>query len=81
MSERLILKGVLQDKKMERLRLSARAQGLITAIRQTVQPASVRPLKDLHTDEALEIMMELNKLREHFVLLCGEIEQIERELN
>ena len=80
MSERLILKGALQDKKMERMRLAARAQGLITAIKQIVQPASVVPLKDLRTDEALELVADLHGLREQYVPLCAEIEEIEREL-
>ena len=81
MSERLILKGALQDKKMERMRLAARAQGLITAVKQIVQHASVIPLKDLRTDEALELISELHRLREIYVPLCAEIEEIERELN
>jgi hypothetical protein len=80
MSERLILKGALQDKKMERMRLAARAQGLITAVKQIVQPASVIPLKDLKTDEALELISELHRLREVYVPLCAQIEEIEREL-
>ncbi len=80
MSERLILKGALQDKKMERMRLAAHAQGLITAIKQIVQPASVIPLKDLRTDEALELASELHRLREVYLPLCAQIEEIEREL-
>ncbi|MFZ2448112.1 MAG: hypothetical protein WAW37_17275 [Syntrophobacteraceae bacterium] len=81
MSERLILKGALQDKKLERMRLAARAQGLITAIKQIVQPASVVPLKDLRTDEAFELIAELHRLRGLYLPLCAEIEEIERELD
>jgi hypothetical protein len=80
MSERLILKGALQDKKMERMRMAAHAQGLITAIKQIVQPASVIPLKDLRTDEALELVSELHRLREAYLPLCAQIREIEREL-
>lgn len=81
MGERLILKGVLQEKKMERMRLAARAQGLITGIKHIVQPASVIPLRDLRTDEALELISELHRLREQYAALCSHIEEIERELN
>lgn len=80
MSERLILKGALQEKKLERMRLAARAQGLITAIKQIVQPASVIPLKDLRTDEAFELISELHRLRDVYMPLCAEIGEIEREL-
>ncbi len=80
MSERLILKGALQEKKMERMRLAARAQGLISAIKQIIQPASVIPLKELRTDEALELISDLHRLRESYLPLCEEIREIEREL-
>lgn len=81
MSERLILRGALQEKKMERMRLAARAQGLISAIKQIVQPASVIPLRDLRTAEALELAADLHGLRESYAVLCLEIEEIERELD
>ena len=81
MSERLILRGALQEKKMDRMRLAARAQGLIAAIKQIVQPAAVIPLKDLQTAEALELVSELHKIRELYLPLCRQIKEIERELN
>ncbi len=80
MSERLMLRGALQEKKLERMRLAARAQGLISAIKQIVQPASVIPLRELRTDEALELISELHRLREAYMPLCAEIGEIEREL-
>ena len=80
MTERLILMGALQEKKREKMRMAVRAQGLITAIKQIIQPASVIPLKELQTPEALELMTELQQIREQYLPLCAEIEQIEREL-
>lgn len=81
MSERLILRGALQEKKMERMRLAAQAQGLISAIKQLIQPASIIPLRALRTDEALELVSELHGVRERHARLCAEIEEIERELS
>lgn len=81
MSERLILRGALQEKKMERMRLAARAQGIITAIKQIIQPASVIPLRELKTSGALEMVSELHRLRELYLPLCVEIDELERELN
>ena len=63
------------------MRLAARAQGMITAIKQIIQPASVIPLKELKTAEALELVSELHKLRELYLPLCCQIEEIEREID
>lgn len=80
MNQRLVLRGALQEKKMERMRLAARAQGLIVGIKQIIQPASVVPLKDLQTAEALELISELHKLRRKYLPICRDIEEIEKEL-
>ena len=81
MSERLILMGALQEKKREKMHMAVRAQGLITAIKQIIQPASVIPLRELQTPEALELMTELHQIRERYLPLCDAIAEIERELN
>ena len=80
MNHRLVPRGALQEKQMERMRLAARAQGLIVGIKQIVQPASVVPLKDLQTTEALELISDLHNLRRLYLAICRDIEEIEKEL-
>ena len=80
MSERLILKGALQEKKLERMRLATRAEGIIRGIKAIIQPASVMPLKDLKTGEALSMMEELDELRTSYLKVTRDVEEIEREL-
>jgi len=80
MRQRLILKGALEEKKMERMRLAATAQGLITAVKEILQPAAVIPLRELRSAEALELVNELHRVRRKFLALVPEIHEIEREL-
>ena len=80
MSERLILEGALQEKKMKRMKLATRAEGLIRALKIAVQPASVTPLKDLRTDEVRELAIELDDVRKEYLSLSKGIEEIEGEL-
>lgn len=79
-TDRLILKGALQEKKMARMQMAARAQGLISGLKAMIQPASIVPLKDLKTGEALELLKELDALRGEYVTLTCDIEEIERDL-
>jgi hypothetical protein len=80
MSERLILKGALQEKKLVRMRLAAKAEGLIVGIKNLIQHASIVPLRELETGHALELIRELDNLRTQYLALCDDIGKIEREL-
>jgi len=80
MSERLILEGSLQRKKMLSMQLATRAAGLITAIKIIIQPAAIRPLKDLKTGEALSLIRELDDVRTQYLQVQAEIDEIRQEL-
>lgn len=80
MSERLMLKGALEEKKLRRMKLATRAEALIRAIKIIIQPASVTPLRDLRTGEALELITELHTLCGDYARLSGQIDDIRREL-
>ena len=80
MSERLMLKGALADKKQARMQMAARAAGLITGIKVIIQPAAIIPLKDLKTGDARALIRELDDLRGDYLKLTAEIEELEREL-
>jgi hypothetical protein len=62
------------------MRLAAQAQGLITAIKTIIQPASVIPLRDIRTNEALELLKQLDGIREEYIALQQAISDIQREL-
>jgi uncharacterized protein (DUF2249 family) len=81
MSERLILQGALQEKKMERMKLAVKAEGLIRAMKTIIQFSSVTPLGELKTGEALEIIKDLHKTKSRYDALTGEMNEIKRELN
>lgn len=81
MSERLILKGALSEKKTRRMQMAAKAAGLITGIKHIIQPAAVIPLKDLKTEEALSLMEELHELVQEYLQVSREVEELERELS
>jgi hypothetical protein len=80
MSERLMLEGALQEKKMQSINLATRAEGLIRALKISIQPASITPLKDLRTDEIRELAIELDSLRIEYVNLTQQMTDISREL-
>ena len=80
MSERLMLKGALQEKKLSVMSIATRAEALIRAIRQTIQPGIITPLKDLKVDEARALMDELTGLHEAYMQLITDIKAIEKEL-
>lgn len=80
MSERLILKGAHQEKKMERMKLAIRAEALIRGLRTSILPASVTPLSDLRTDEIRELAIELDDLKAEYEKLRSDISNIEKEL-
>lgn len=80
MSERLMLKGALVEKKLAKMNMAAKAEGLIRAIKMIMQPASVTPLREVRTDEARQLIADLDDLRKEYLRLVAEIEEIEREL-
>ena len=80
MSERLMLKGALEEKKQAKLKLATRSAGIIRALKQIIQPAVITPLKELRTDEAKELIEELHELRTQYLQVSGEMEEIEKEL-
>ena len=80
MSERLMLEGALQEKKMQGISLATRAEGLIRALKIAIQPASVTPLKELRTDEIRELAIELDTLKTEYVGLTQQMADISREL-
>ncbi|NSW85223.1 MAG: hypothetical protein HPY84_02775 [Syntrophobacteraceae bacterium] len=80
MSERLMLKGALHEKKRECMTLAIRAQGVITGLKHIIQPASIVPLKDLKTDQALELMKELHELKQEYLQVSRDVDELEQEL-
>jgi len=80
MSERLILQGALAEKKMQRMELAAKAEGIIRRLKMILQPASVTPLRELNTTEVRIFGIVLDEVKEKYVGLCNEIAEIEREL-
>ncbi|WP_028320388.1 hypothetical protein [Desulfatiglans anilini] len=80
MSERLMLKGALEEKKLRSMKLAIKADGLIRGIKQIIQPAAVTPLRDLRTSEALELIGELDDLKTEYVQVVAEMDEIRREL-
>ena len=80
MSERLMLKGALQEKKMQRMGLATKADGLIRAVRNIIQPAVIVPIIDIKTGQAKELITELDDIRQQIVILDAQIAEIMREL-
>lgn len=80
MSEVLILKGALQEVKQNAMRLATRAEGLISAIRQLAQHASVIPLRELKTEELLEMAAQLDKTVKEYRGERARIDAIRRDL-
>jgi len=80
MSERLILEGALQEKKMKSMELATRAEGLIRAMKDALMPASVMPLKDLRTGEVRLQAAELDDVRTEYLQLSKDMAEIKKEL-
>ncbi len=80
MNDRLMMKGALEEKKQDRLRLATRAEALIRGLRTAIMPASVMPLDDLRTAEVAEMARELNEVKQQYSRLMREIDDIKREL-
>ena len=80
MSDRLVLRGALAEKKEKRFRLAAKAAGIISALRRMVLPAAVTPLADLPTAEIMALAVDLDSVRDAYMELSAEMADIEREL-
>jgi hypothetical protein len=80
MSERLILKGALQEKRLKAMKLATRAEGIIRSLKIIIQPGSITKLADLKTGEALELITQLHEARKQYLQLKAEIADIEKEL-
>ena len=80
MSERLMMEGSLQRKKMHSMELATRAAGLIRSLKIIIQPAAITPLADLRTGEALALMQDLHEVRIEYFQVISEMEEIRKEL-
>ena len=80
MSERLILQGVLSDKKRKQLEIPTKANGIIRAIKMIAQPATVTPFANIKTGELRQLIIELDDLHTEYVTLLAEISEIKQEL-
>jgi len=80
MSERLMLQGLLGEKKRKQLEIATKANGLIRAIKMIVQPATVTPFAAVKTGEARQLIIELDDLHTEYVTLLAEIAEIKQEL-
>lgn len=81
MSERLILKGALAEKRSRRLNLAAKAEGLIGAVKDRLSMAKIQPLKDLKMPEIMALTQDLAGTHAEFLQVNVEIEDLERELS
>jgi len=75
-----MLEGALHSKKMQSMKLATRAEGIIRAVKQILQPASIIKLKDVRTGEAVELIGDLHEVRRQYLDLCREIEDIKKEM-
>lgn len=65
---------------MERMRLSTSADAKIRALRATIMPGTVMPLKDLPTGEIADIAAELHATRTRYLDVCADIDSLQREI-
>jgi hypothetical protein len=80
MSERTVIEASYAQKKMERMRLAAEAQKLISAIKVIVQPASITPLEHLKTADTLDLARQLHRVKTQYDAVTAEIREIKEAL-
>jgi len=76
--ERLILRGMLEEKRQRAREIEVQADGLVKSIRLLINP--YEKLKDLDVMTALVQMRELANLKQQHTELLTEIKKLEKEL-
>ena len=80
MSERLILKGALAEKRQRRLEIEAEIGGLTHSLKGLILPAAVLPTRDLSAGQIKAQAVRLEELHTEYLKLLADIEAIERDL-
>jgi hypothetical protein len=78
--ETLKLKGLLQEKKMKRMELVTAAKSNISAIKDKLALASVKPLEEVDAKAVHYHAEELLRIHIEHAALLAEIREIEKEL-
>jgi len=80
MSERLKLRGALEEKRLKAQDLAVRAAGIIRAMRDLTLPAAVTPLAEIDSAQILQLAAMLHEIRTNYISLASDIEELKREL-
>ena len=80
MSERLKLRGALEEKRLKAQDLAVRAAGIIRAMRGLTLPAAVTPLAEIDSAQILQLAAMLHEIRTKYMSLASDIEALKREL-
>jgi len=80
MNDRLTMRGALEEKKQERIKLATKAEALIRGLRTAIMPASVTPLEELKTAEILALAQDLHSLKSRYDFLITQIKELKKEL-
>ena len=80
MSERLKLRGALEEKRLKAQDLAVRAAAIIRAMRDLTLPAAVTPLAEIDSAQILQLAAMLHEIRTNYISLVSDIEELKREL-
>ena len=80
MGERVMLKGVLAEKKQVLMRLATRAENRIKTIRSEARPGYVTPLSEIDPVAILEAARELADIHREYTSVSAEVEKLRREV-
>lgn len=79
--EQMILRGRLEELRMEKMDLAARAEANIRAAKGLLAAASVTPLAEIDLAGAAVHITEAADLQKRYVEVCGKMAAIEKELS
>lgn len=76
----LELRGALSTKKQRRMDLAIRADGLMKAVKHLLATSSITPLVKIDIEQVQAIANDLVGIKREYILICDDIDKIEREL-
>lgn len=79
-TEKLILKGRLQEFKMEKMKLAGSVEANVRAAKSLLAASSVTPLAELDLVGANQQLTEAAAQQAEYLKVCGQIRTIEEEL-
>ena len=76
----LELRGALAVKKQKKYELSIRADGLIKGIKHLLAASAIMPISKIDVEQVDALSNDLLGIKREYVLVCDDIEKIEKEL-